>query len=73
MIRVKLHKNPHKGIHEHYNSYRENEHPCTVTRESTGVARSVPGVGHNIESGKDFTVDGLSGFSKKKKKKRRHR
>ncbi|XP_011643417.1 visual system homeobox 2-like [Pogonomyrmex barbatus] len=32
-----------------------------------------PGVGHNIESGKDFTVDGLSGFSKKKKKKRRHR
>jgi len=31
------------------------------------------GVGHNIESGKDFTVDGLSGFSKKKKKKRRHR
>lgn len=33
----------------------------------------VTGVGHNIESGKDFTVDGLSGFSKKKKKKRRHR
>ncbi|XP_031774858.1 visual system homeobox 2-like isoform X1 [Apis florea] len=32
----------------------------------------VTGVGHNIESGKDFTVDGLSGFSKKKKKKRRH-
>ncbi|OAD53571.1 Visual system homeobox 1 [Eufriesea mexicana] len=32
-----------------------------------------PCVGHNIESGKDFTVDGLSGFSKKKKKKRRHR
>ncbi|KAI4498776.1 hypothetical protein M0802_005951 [Mischocyttarus mexicanus] len=31
------------------------------------------GVGHNIESGKDFTVDGLTGFSKKKKKKRRHR
>ncbi|KAK0072806.1 hypothetical protein PV325_010760, partial [Microctonus aethiopoides] len=30
-------------------------------------------IGHNIESGKDFTVDGLSGFSKKKKKKRRHR
>jgi hypothetical protein len=33
----------------------------------------VAGVGHNIESGKDFTVDGLSGFNKKKKKKRRHR
>lgn len=33
----------------------------------------ITGVGHNIESGKDFTVDGLSGFSKKKKKKRRHR
>lgn len=33
----------------------------------------VSGVGHGIESGKDFTVDGLSGFSKKKKKKRRHR
>ncbi|XP_023314832.1 visual system homeobox 2-like isoform X2 [Trichogramma pretiosum] len=31
------------------------------------------GMGHSIESGKDFTVDGLSGFSKKKKKKRRHR
>lgn len=33
----------------------------------------ITGVGHNIESGKDFTVDGLSGFNKKKKKKRRHR
>lgn len=33
----------------------------------------VTGVGHSIEAGKDFTVDGLSGYSKKKKKKRRHR
>lgn len=37
------------------------------------VLSIITGVGHNIESGKDFTVDGLSGFSKKKKKKRRHR
>ena len=31
------------------------------------------GMVHNIDAGKDFTVDGLSGFNKKKKKKRRHR
>lgn len=34
---------------------------------------SFSGIGHGIETGKDFTVDGLSGFGKKKKKKRRHR
>lgn len=33
----------------------------------------VSGVGHCIDASKEFTVDGLSGFSKKKKKKRRHR
>ncbi|XP_043467047.1 visual system homeobox 2-like isoform X2 [Leptopilina heterotoma] len=31
------------------------------------------GLVHSIDASKDFTVDGLSGFSKKKKKKRRHR
>ncbi|KAJ8666993.1 hypothetical protein QAD02_008655 [Eretmocerus hayati] len=45
---------------------------CSVLKTSEDNILKI-GIGHSIESGKDFTVDGLSGFSKKKKKKRRHR
>ncbi|XP_063978477.1 dorsal root ganglia homeobox protein-like isoform X1 [Diachasmimorpha longicaudata] len=54
----------HSPTHQHSSNHGFSQSKSTF---STGS-----GIGHNIEAGKDFTVDGLSGFSKKKKKKRRH-
>ncbi|XP_031778563.1 visual system homeobox 2 isoform X2 [Nasonia vitripennis] len=57
----------------HQGSPTQHSSPHGFSQSKSTFSSSSPGVGHSIESGKDFTVDGLSGFGKKKKKKRRHR
>ncbi|XP_058798443.1 visual system homeobox 2-like isoform X2 [Phymastichus coffea] len=69
------HMLPGSGVsaNHHQGSPTQHSSPHGYSQSKNAFSSSSPGVGHSIEAGKDFTVDGLSGYSKKKKKKRRHR